>query len=99
MFINYELKISTNDFNNFASIQPLLAPYLITSQSSLPKKCKRFVVIKSPHVNKKSKEHFQSCKYTKLYLISSSSIELKTFLMHTPNNLWIRIRKREIQYL
>jgi len=99
MFVHYELKISTSHFNNFAIVKSLLAPYYITSQSALPKKCKRFVVIKSPHVNKKSKEHFQSCKYTNIYLVAFSIEELKTFLLHAPNNLWIRVKKKEIQYI
>jgi hypothetical protein len=99
MFTYYELKISTNHFNNFAIIHPLLRPLLITSQISLPKKCKKFVVIKSPHVNKKSKEHFQACKYTKIYLISFSIDELKNFLLHAPNNLWVRVKKREVYCL
>jgi len=99
MSVYYELKISTNHFNNFETIFPLLSQYLVSPQTFLPKKCKKFVVIKSPHVNKKSKEHFQSCKYTNIYLISSSVEELKTFLLHAPNNLWIRIKKREILYI
>jgi len=97
--MHYELKISTNNFNNFSTIRFLLAPYLISSLRLLPKKCKRFVVIKSPHVNKKSKEHFQIYKYTNSYLVFLSVDKLKNFLQYAPNDLWVRIKKREVHYI
>ncbi len=97
MLSYYEIKISTNHIDNFKLINNLLEQFLIRSSTSLPKKYRRFAVIKSPHVNKKSKEHFQSLKYTRLFFVRISIKQLKTFFLHSSNNIWIRIKKIEKQ--
>ena len=48
-------------------------------------------------LNKKSKEHFQSLKYTRLFFVRISIKQLKTFFLHSSNNIWIRIKKIEKQ--
>jgi len=47
----------------------------------LPTKKKIFTVIKSPHVNKKSREQFQLCTYKRLLDIYSSSSKTIDALM------------------
>lgn len=93
----FELKISTSEIKNFKNLFKSINLESLKLNFSLPKKYKRFVVIKSPHVNKKSKEHFQILKHTCLFILCSSSTELKTFLLNTSNNLWIRIKRIEKQ--
>jgi len=97
MLSYYELKISTNRVSSLNFIKELLSPYSVRHYISLPKKYKRFVVIKSPHVNKKSKEHFQILKYNRLFFVYISTLELKNFFLNTPNDISVRIRKIEKQ--
>jgi ribosomal protein S10 len=47
----------------------MLSKLFSISVSQLPKKKKKFVVIKSPHVFNKSKEHFETIVFKKLVLI------------------------------
>jgi small subunit ribosomal protein S10 len=58
----------------------------------LPKKKKRFTLIKSPHVNKKSKENFQIIKYRRLYIVNFSEIQLKEFLQKITTDVEVTIK-------
>jgi len=62
---SYQLKISTNNVEDFSFIEkrfPTKVKIVV-----LPRKRKKFVFIRSPHVNKKSKEHFQILDYRRVY--------------------------------
>jgi len=93
----YELKISTDNLNSLVLIRSLLKDSAIKSEISLPKKSKRFVVLKSPHVNKKSKEHFQILKYTRIFFVCFSQSNLCDFFRKAPNDFSARVRKLEKQ--
>lgn len=72
----YQLKISTNNITSLLFLEALFSSYLPLKKYfkffsvAIPKKVKRFVLIKSPHVNKKSKEHFQISTYQRLFYLS-----------------------------
>jgi ribosomal protein S10 len=88
---SYQLKISTNNVEDFSFIEkrfPTKVKIVV-----LPRKRKKFVFIRSPHVNKKSKEHFQILKHKRLYFVTISSDALKIFLLKAPNDVNIVIKK------
>jgi ribosomal protein S10 len=92
----YKLKISTSNilslktFNHFF----LNSKYsYLFKKVMLPKNLKRFVILKSPHVNSKSKEHFQFVCHQRLYYTSMSLGGLKDLLSYAPNDLNIIIKK------
>ena len=58
----------------------------------LPKKIKRFTLIRSPHVNKKSKEHFQIVKHRRLYIVCFTKDQLHMFLEKVPNDVEVSIK-------
>jgi len=72
----YQLKISTNNITSLVFFEALLFSYSPLKKYfkiffiALPKKIKKFVLIKSPHVNKKSKEHFQISTYQRLFYLT-----------------------------
>ena len=91
---NYQIKISTNNLRNFHQIN-----HLLTQTSTnliiifLPKKLKHFVFLKSPHINKVSKEHFQILTYNRLFFVNLSTNNLKIFLLKMSNSLSFKIKK------
>jgi ribosomal protein S10 len=95
---NYQLKITTSNLANLLVIKGLLLsfPSAINQKGKdgivLPKKRKRFTLIRSPHVNKKSKEHFQILKYRRLYKVSFSESELQNFLSKVPNDIEVTFK-------
>jgi hypothetical protein len=93
--MSYYLKISTSNLLNLVAIDKLLVLFAIGSikKINLPRRKKRFVFIKSPHVNNSSKEHFQIIKYQRLFFVNFSSCSLKLFLSKLPNSINIKLRK------
>lgn len=90
----YKLKISTSNIFNFFRIKSLiLSLKKKVKVVILPKITKRFVLIRSPHVNKKSKEHFQITKHRRLYYLNFSKGALKLFLLKIPNDVNVLIMK------
>ena len=86
---NYKLKVSTSNKGSLYILEKILLTLSPNFKTIfLPKKQKRFVLLKSPHVNKKSKEHFQFLRYQRLYFVNflSSSL-IKNFLLIAPNDL------------
>ena len=57
----------------------------------LPQKVKRITFLKSPHVFKKAKEHFQLIKNSVVLLCSVNIQSLKPFLLNRPNTVKIKI--------
>lgn len=89
MKINCKLKISTSNLNSIFICHKIFEQKVDTFKSiSLPKKKKKFTLLKSPHVNKKSKEHFQFLKYQRIYYITFISTSLlKETLLLLPNDI------------
>ncbi len=54
---------------------------VVSGPIPLPTKKEKFTVLKSPHVNKKSREQFQLCTYKRLVNIYSSSPKTVDALM------------------
>jgi len=91
----YQIKITTSLFSDFLFVNTLLSSLDLTTTKKiiLPKKTKKFVVIKSPHVNASSKEHFKVVKYCRLFLVQMSAVSLHHFFIKTPNSVGILIKK------
>lgn len=76
----FRLKVSTNNTASLLFFEALLFSYSPLKKYfkiisvTLPKKTKKFTLLKSPHVNKKAKEHFQiSTKKRVFFLVSCFS--------------------------
>ena len=65
---------------------------VVTGPIPLPTHKKIFTVLRSPHVNKKSKEHFQFTKYRRMYTVNFSEKQLYLFLEQIPNDVEVRIK-------
>jgi ribosomal protein S10 len=87
--MNYKLKVSTPNLQSLFIFEKLIKTFTPTLKIIfLPKKKKRFVLLKSPHVNKKSKEHFQFLRYQRLYYINEFNLSIfKDCLLKSPNDL------------
>jgi hypothetical protein len=94
MVNHYQLKISTSNLSSLFFVKTFILSFFPTFKVIfLPKKQKKFVFIRSPHVNSKSKEHFKITKYQRLYIVKSSIESLNIFLSKTPNDLNIIVKK------
>jgi small subunit ribosomal protein S10 len=81
------LRSFDNDLINVASQelkQSLSATDSIVSGTvSLPLKIKRFCVLRSPHIDKDSREHFELRLYKRFIDITTTSVSLLDFLLKT----------------
>ena len=94
MINNYQLKISTSKSVNFIFVKKLILSFSPDFKVIfLPRKQKKFVFIRSPHVNCKSKEHFKIVKHQRLYVVKASMESLIFFLSKAPNDLTILVKK------
>jgi len=57
----------------------------------MPKVIKRITFLKSPHVFKKAKEHFQLTKKSAVLFCDVNFHNLKPFLLNRPNSVKIKI--------
>ncbi len=92
----YQLKVTTSNLVNLLLIKGLLLNFVsasFLSEVSLPKKRKRFTLIRSPHVNKKSKEHFQILKHRRLFLVYFSQSDLQKFLIKIPHDIEVLVKQ------
>jgi small subunit ribosomal protein S10 len=90
----YQLKISTSNFASLIVVKRLLSTFCVAIKVViLQKKKKRFTLIRSPHVNKKSKEHFQIFKYRRLFYVTLTEETLGRFLSIIPNDLEVTVKK------
>jgi small subunit ribosomal protein S10 len=94
MKINCKLKISTSKLSSLYVFDKNIDNFELTFKKIvLPTKIKRFVFLKSPHVNKKSKEHFQLLYHKRLYYINFQTVKIfKEFLLKIPNDLNITLK-------
>ena len=91
----YSLKISTSNLANLLFIKGLFLSLSSNNKHGgvmLPKKKKRFTLIRSPHVNKKSKEHFQIIKHRRLFMVCFTNEQLHAFLEKVPNDVEVSIK-------
>jgi len=91
----YTLKFSTSNLANLLFIKGLflsISPNKTSGGVMLPKKKKRFTLVRSPHVNKKSKEHFKFIKYRRLYIVFFTEEQLYGFLEKVPNDVEVTVK-------
>lgn len=64
----------------------------------LPKKTKRLTFLKSPHVFKKTKEHFILHKYKAVFYLKLKCSQIKYFILNKPNSVKVKLsfHKRKI---
>jgi small subunit ribosomal protein S10 len=81
------LKSFDNDLINLASKELLLTlsktECEMTGMVALPIKLKRFCVLRSPHVDKDSREHFEIRLYKRFLDITTTSASILDFLLKT----------------
>ena len=92
MLRKYKILISSHNLGSIKKIENCLKAIDCESKKVfLPKRKKVFAVLRSPHVNSKSKEHFQLEKYRRLFYLKISLLSLRQFLESLPNDLHIKI--------
>lgn len=92
MLRNFKITISSHNLNSIKNIEQCLTTIKCQKKKvMLPTKKKIFTLLRSPHVNSKSKEHFKIEKYRRLFYLTISLTSLKTFLESLPNDLHIKI--------
>jgi ribosomal protein S10 len=94
--MSYQLKASTSNLKSLFVLENLLKESISDIKIViLPKKNKKFVLLKSPHVNKKSKEHYQYLRFNRLYYITCESLPIfKKILLKLPNDLNIVLKTK-----
>jgi ribosomal protein S10 len=93
----YTLKFSTSNLANLLFIKGLFLSISSDKKHGgvmLPKKKKRFTLIRSPHVNKKSKEHFQFVKCRRLYIVFFTKEQLYELLEKVPNDVEVTVKSK-----
>ena len=67
---------------------------VVSGPIPLPTKTEKFTVLRSPHVNKKSREQFQLCTYKRLVDIFSTSAKTVDALMNleVPSGVDVEIK-------
>ena len=61
---------------------------------NLPNKIKKITLLKSPHVFKKSKDHYQETLYTTvLFMKCSDSLSILNIIKNVPKTISIRLKK------
>lgn len=86
----YKIKIISFDKTLVKQIDTVLVN-LNLSVISLPKKEKKITVLRSIHVNNKSKEHFSIKKFFR-YLTINEKKKLKELLKRLPSNISVLIK-------
>ena len=85
----FRVKIVSFDLQTIKKVDTYLSQARVKSLS-LPKKTKKIVVLKSPHVNKKAKEHFSLTQYRRLcYLLEKETV--KELILKLPFSVALRV--------
>jgi small subunit ribosomal protein S10 len=70
--VNFRIKLWSYDLESLKQASKkikeisILEPNVIKGPIPLPKKKRRWCLLKSPHVNKKSREHFEATTYSRI---------------------------------
>ena len=92
MLRKFKIAVSSHSLTSIKKIDQCLNMIKCENKKvMLPTKKKIFTLLRSPHVNSKSKEHFKIKKYRRLFYLTISLTSLKTFLESLPNDLHIKI--------
>lgn len=82
-----------------ANMKKLVNNDLIFKIVHLPNKKKRFTLLRSPHVNKKSKEHFliEDCSFLISFKISKDSLSfIDLVLKNIPSEIKVKVKIIEL---
>ena len=85
----YKLKLVCFDSSIIKEVD-LYLKGIKASFFALPKKSKKITILKSPHVNKKSKEHFSLTQYRRLCYIEKKK-SLREIILRLPFGIAFRI--------
>lgn len=85
----FKIKISSFDLLTIKRVD-LLIKKLNLSYVVMPKKVRKIVVLKSPHVNSKAKEHFALARYRRLCFSSKKSI-IRELILCLPHSVSLKI--------
>jgi len=93
--MKYKIKVLTSNLLSLVILEKKLHQESLNLKIVfLPTKRKRFVFLKSPHVNKKSKEHYEFLRHQRLYYVQFTTLSLlKTFLFTVPNDIMLTFKK------
>ena len=100
MFIN--IHISSKNYKSIKLFSSFFTNKILTEKLKLtttslffqnPVKKKIFTVLKSPHVNKKSREQLTTAVYRNVYTFKNASVNNKAFLkaIHMLNELYVNV--------
>ena len=91
----YLIKIKINSFDIFSNSLALNIIYNLanilqiknTKEFFLPKKIKKFTVIRSPHIDKKSREQFEMRRFKKLLILKIDNQNTTLLFLEILKNL------------
>jgi ribosomal protein S10 len=94
--INLELKLESVNNKILAIYTKFLLKFLHVRNIEvkvvrLPTITNRITFLKSPHVFKKAKEHFEVKKYKVVLVFNKNISYLKTFLLNRPNTIKLKL--------
>ena len=85
----FRLKIVAFDLQTMKNVDVCLKEACVKFLS-LPKRTKKIVVLKSPHVNKKAKEHFSLTQYKRLcYSVKKETVQ--ELILKLPFSVALRV--------
>ena len=85
----FKLKIVGFDLKTIKKVDMCLNELNATS-FSLPTKTKKIVVLKSPHVNKKAKEHFSLTQFKRLCYLQDKKM-VRKLILRLPLSVALRV--------
>lgn len=85
----FRIKITTFDLISIKKVEVVLKKFNLNS-IAIPKKKKRFVVLKSPHVNSKAKEHFGLTQYRRLSFSPKIDV-IRSLILTLPYTVSLKI--------
>jgi len=85
----FKLKIVSFDFQSIKKVEKCLRKINVVA-IPLPKKIKKITVLKSPHVNNKSKEHFSLVQYKRICYLKNKKAAYDV-IVKLPQSVAIRL--------
>lgn len=97
-FLKITMKSLDSNINNYLKfiLKTIIKLKIPSKHFSLPNKTKKITLLKSPHVNKKAREQFETCIFKKVIIINiEKKIEniLKFLILNKPKFVKINMRK------
>ena len=81
--VNFRIKLWSYNLETLKQacnkVEEISVPGSIKGPIPLPKRTRRWCLLKSPHVNKKSREHFEATTYSRIIDISMETSEVDQY--------------------